>query len=96
MAKPPIQADSRIASLALAVTDLRAHFEAQLRAIARAEDALGKCRTARDPAAFGASAKALRDELERVSAGNQSVRGVIDQIDLDAREIVFPGKRRAT
>jgi hypothetical protein len=93
MARPSTQADSRVASLALAVIDLRAHFEAQLRSVARAEEALVKCRTARDPAAFDVSARALRGQVQVVSDNNRSVRAVIDQMDVDARELMFPGKR---
>jgi hypothetical protein len=77
----------------LAVIDLRAHFEAQLRRIAHAEEALVKCRTAKDPVAFDLSATALRGEVQVVSDNNRSVRVVIDQMDLDAREFVFPGKK---
>jgi hypothetical protein len=93
MAKSSTQDESRIASLALAVIDLRAHFEAQLRAVARAEEALVKCRNAKDAAAFDPSAKALRVEVQVVSDNNGSVRVVIDQMALHARELVFLGKK---
>jgi hypothetical protein len=85
--------DNRIASVALAVTDLRAHFEAQLRRVARAEEALQRCRTARDAAAFDSSAAALRGEIQVVSDNNRSIRAVIDQMDVDARELARPGKK---
>jgi hypothetical protein len=94
MAKPPTQADGRITSLALALIDLRADFEAQLRAVVRAEEALVRCRTAKDPGAFGASAKALRDEVQAIFDNNRSVRGVIEQMSVDAREVVSAGKQR--
>jgi hypothetical protein len=90
MAKP---VDGRIASLALALIDLRAHFEAQLRRVARAEEALVKCRTARDPTAFDSSAAALRGEVQVVSNNNRSVRAVIDQMDVDARDLVFADRK---
>ena len=93
MARTSTQVDNRIASLALAVIDLRAHFEAQLRTVARAEDALVKCRTANDRAAFDSSATMLRGEVQIVSDNNQSVRAVIEQMDVDARELVFSGKK---
>ena len=72
--------------------DLRAHFEAQLRTVIRAEEALLKCRTADDDAAFQASAGALRGEVQIVSDNNRSVTAVIDQMDIDARDLVFPAK----
>ena len=93
MTKPSIKVDSQIASLALAVIDLRAHFEAQLRTVARAEEALVKCRTARDPATFTASATALRGAVQMVSENNRSARAVIDQMDADACELLFAGKK---
>ena len=92
MARFSTQVDSRIASLALAVIDLRAHFEAQLRTVARAEEALVNCRTARDPAAFDLSATAFRGEVQIVSDNNRSVRTVIDQMDVDMRDLAFPGR----
>jgi hypothetical protein len=80
-----------MASLALALIDLRAHFEAQLRAVARAEEALVKCRAATDSAEFDFSAAAtLREEVQVLRENNASIRGVIDQLQADARELVFP------
>jgi hypothetical protein len=90
MVRPSTEVDNRIASLALAVIDLRAHFEAQLRAVAHAEEALSRCRTATHPAAFDAAAITLRDEVHVVSDNNRSVRPVIDQMDVDANDLVFP------
>jgi hypothetical protein len=95
MTRPSTQVDGRIASLALAVIDLRAHFEAQLRAVARAEEAVVQCGTARDRAAFDVSAASLRGEVQVVSDNNRSIRAVIDQMDVDSRELVFPYKKRA-
>ena len=94
MARPDTQVDNQIASLALAVIDLRAHFEAQLRTVARVQEALVKCRTVRDPAAFDSSVAALRGEVQVVCENNRSVRAVIDQMHVDARELVFPGKKQ--
>jgi hypothetical protein len=93
MARPSTQVESRIASLSLAVIDLRAHFEAQLRRVARAEEALVKCRTAQDSPAFDVSATALRAEVQIVSDNNRSVRSVIDQMEIDARDLAFPAKK---
>jgi hypothetical protein len=69
---------------------MRAHFEAQLRTVARAEEALIKCRTATEPAAFELSATALGGEIQALSDNNRSVRAVIDQMAADARELVCP------
>ena len=93
MPKPSSEVDNRMALLALAVIDLRAHFEAQLRRIARAEEILVKCRAARDVAVFDSSAAALRGEVQVISDNNRSVRAVIDQMEVDARELVFPDKK---
>jgi hypothetical protein len=93
MTRTSTQVGNRIASLALAVTDLRAHFEAQLRSVARAEEALMKCRTARDSAAVTSAATALRNEIRVVSDNNRSVRAVIDQMDVDACQLVVPGRK---
>jgi hypothetical protein len=90
MTKSSTQIQTRVASLALAVVDLRAHFEAQLRTVARAEEALIKCRTATEPAGFEMSATALLGEIQSLSDNNRSVRAVIDQMAADARELVSP------
>ena len=87
------EVDVQIASLTLALIDLRAHFEAQLRRVARAEETLVKCRTARYSAAFESATAALRREIQVISSNNRSVRAVIDQLDVDARELAFPGKK---
>jgi hypothetical protein len=79
--------DGRLASLTLMMTDVRAHFEAQLRAVVRAEEALVKCRTARDRAAFDLAATMFRDDVQRLSHNNRSVRAVIDQMDVDSRDL---------
>jgi hypothetical protein len=46
--------------------------------------------TATDSAAFESAATALRVELQVVSENNVNVRGVIFQMDAEARELVFP------
>lgn len=93
MTKHSTQTDDRIARLALSLIDLRAHFEAQLRTVIRAEEALRKCRTANDDAAFNASVSALRGEVQIVSDNNRSVRTVIGHMDTDARELVVPDRK---
>ena len=89
MKKPSSRVSRQIASLALAVVDLRAHFEAQLRTVARVEEALVKCRMAMDPAAFESSADALRGQVKVLSDNNRSggVGTVIEQLDADARDL---------
>jgi hypothetical protein len=82
-----------MALLALAVIDLRAHFEAQLRSVAGVEEALVKCRAARDPAAFESQTAALRREVQVLVVNNRSVRVVIDEMAGGARDLAFPGKR---
>ena len=93
MARVSSQGDDRLASLGLAVIDLRAHFEAQLRAVARTEEALLKCRTARHGAAFESAATVLRGEVQVVSHNNRSIRVVIAQMDIDGRELAFSGSK---
>jgi hypothetical protein len=87
MARSSNQIDNRLASLALAIIDLRAHFEAQLRTVGRAEEALVKCGTAIDLGAFHAGVAALRGEVEVLSDENRSVQTVIDQMNVDAGEL---------
>ena len=66
--------------------DLRAHFEAQLRTVARAEETLLKCRGAHDAATFDAAATTLRAEV-RTSAGNRRSAGhIVEQVVADARK----------
>jgi hypothetical protein len=47
----------------------------------------------KDPPAFDSSATALRGEVQVVSDNSRSVQTVIDQMDVDARELAFPGKK---
>jgi hypothetical protein len=87
MARYSRQIDDRITALAWALIDLRAHFEAQLRAVGRAEEAVGKCRAVRNVATFESATTALRAEIQIVSDNNRSVRAVIDQMNLDSRDL---------
>jgi hypothetical protein len=93
MPKQVTHTSAGIPKLALSLVDLRAHFEAQLRTVIRAEAALLKCRTAGDRASFDASTNALRDDIQIMSDNNRGVRTVIDQLDTDARTLVFPATR---
>ena len=89
MPKRSTPTDERIPTLALSLTDVRAHFEAQLRAVMRAEDALLKCQKAADQIAFEASTSTLRNEIQNLFDNNRSIKAVIDQMDSDARALVF-------
>ena len=85
MAKSSTLTNKGIPSLALSLIDLRAHFEAQLRTVARAEEALLKCQAAADRVALDAATSALRDQIENVSDDDRSVRVLIDRLKSDAR-----------
>jgi hypothetical protein len=85
MTKRAIGTDERIPRMTVSLIDLRAHFEAQLRTVIRAEQTLLRCRKTRDPAAFEASMNSLRHHIRIVSDNNRIIRGVIDQLDGDAR-----------
>ena len=61
------QANDEIANLDLRLTDLRAHFEAQLRTVRRAEECLLRCRHAQDAVAFEAAADTFRDQCRAES-----------------------------
>jgi hypothetical protein len=80
-----------VATLALSLIDLRAHFEAQLRTVTRAEQCLLKCRGATETAAFEIAVQTLRCEIQVISQNNRSIRTVIDQVDADADALTFAG-----
>jgi hypothetical protein len=67
------QALDGIASLDLRLTDLRAHFEAQLRTVRRAEGCLLRCRDAQDALAFDAAVDAFREQLAVVTANRKTI-----------------------
>jgi hypothetical protein len=83
------QIDDGTATLALALMDLRAHFEAQLRTIARAEQSLSRCRGAENAAIFDVAADTLRAEVGAVAENRRSAADLVDQIVADARALLF-------
>jgi hypothetical protein len=76
-----------VAALGLSFTDLRAHFEAQLRAVTRAEQRLAECRDAIDQPSFDAAVHSLQAEVDLVSKNNRSIRAVIDSVDVTTRQL---------
>ena len=58
------------------VLDLRAEFEAQLRAVARVEEQLRKSQGAKDPP-MEDLAKVLRRELAEMFANNTNIRDIL-------------------
>jgi hypothetical protein len=92
MASYSSEINDGIARLALSLTDLRAHFEAQLRSVHRAEEHLLRCRTAHNGATFAKSRNALRERLQVVSDNNTSVRAVIEQVSADVSRLRFADK----
>jgi hypothetical protein len=81
-----------VATLDLSLTDLRAHFEAQLRTVRRAEQCLQRCRTAQNPMAFDAAAVAFRDQLTGVARNRKTIGTLLNQIVDDARKLRFAGR----
>src|SRR5687767_8059308 len=76
-----------MAKVALALIDLRAHFEAQLRTVVRAEQTLLQCRGAHDAATFDAAADTLRTELHAMADNRRSARQIVEQVVADARKL---------
>jgi hypothetical protein len=93
MAKQETESYSTIATLELSFIDLRAHFEAQLRTVARAERCLVNCRSASDERTFATAVDSLQAEIQVVSTNNCSIRAVIDQVDTSARRLAPPTER---
>jgi hypothetical protein len=83
------QASDGISNLDLRLTDLRAHFEAQLRTVKRAEQCLLWCRGAQDAAAFDAAADTFRDQLTVVVQNRKTIGELLNQIVDDAGRLTF-------
>jgi hypothetical protein len=83
------QADAGIANLDLSLIDLRAHFEAQLRTVKRAEECLFRCRGAQDAAAFDTAADTFRDQLTVVAQNRRTIGELLNQIVDDAGRLTF-------
>ena len=86
------QADDGIANLDLRLTDLRAHFEAQLRTVRRAEECLLRCRGAQNAVAFGAAADTFRDQLTVVAQNRKTIGALLSQIVSDADHLKFASR----
>ena len=82
------------ARLAICLIDLRAHFEAQLRAVTRAELSLRKCRAADDPAALDAAAETLRAEVRAVLDNRRNAADLIEQVVDEARGLTSSDDRQ--
>lgn len=91
MGKRTDQSDDGTGRLALHLIDLRAHFEAQLRTVARAEQCLFKCRSAQDAVAFDAAAGTLRAETQTVADNRRTVGDLVEQTIVEARGLTFSG-----
>ena len=86
------QAGDEIANLDLRLTDLRAHFEAQLRTVRRAEECLLRCRRAQDAVAFEAAADTFRDQLTVVAQNRKTIGALLSQIVDEAEKLRFAGR----
>jgi hypothetical protein len=71
-------------AMAARVTDLRAEFEAQLRAVSRIEQHLQKTHTVTDES-WGALDDALRRSLGEMRVNNANIRDVLQELTRDAR-----------
>jgi hypothetical protein len=78
--------------LDLRLTDLRAHFEAQLRTVRRAEECLLRCRGAQNATAFDAAADTLRDQLTVVAQNRKTIGALLSQIVDEAENLRFAGR----
>jgi hypothetical protein len=92
MANRSRQANGGIAKLELSLVDLRAHFEAQLRTVKRAEECLLRCRGAQDPAAFNTAADTFRDQLTVVAQNRKTIGELLNQIVDDAGRLTFAAR----
>ena len=86
------RAHDRIANLNLRLTDLRAHFEAQLRTVRRAEEYLLQCRGPQDVVAFHAAADAFRDQLGVVAENRKTIGTLLEQIVEEAGMLRYAGR----
>jgi hypothetical protein len=68
----------------LSLIHLRAHFEAQLRTVKRAEQCLLQCRDTQDAAVFHAAAKSFRDQLTVIAGNRKTIGELLNQIVGDA------------
>jgi hypothetical protein len=78
------RAEELMAMIALGLVDLRAQYQAAMRALEHAEKRLSKCRQPQDEAAFQGFVSALREDVMALSNTNRSVREVLDEVARDA------------
>jgi hypothetical protein len=71
---PPNPSVDAMTIMALNLVDLRAHFEAQLRAVGSADAMLERCRAARDSEALTESLGKFRQDLSRIVSNNASIQ----------------------
>jgi hypothetical protein len=86
--------DECIAGLELRLTDLRAHFEAQLRTVKRAELCLQRCGGSGEAAAFEAAADGFRDQLMMVAENRKTIGTLLDQIVSEGGKLTFASRPR--
>jgi hypothetical protein len=88
------QADDALGDLTLGLTDLRAHFEAQLRTVMHAEQSLVRCRTALSAMAFATAADAFRGDLRTVAANRKTIGALLTKSVDDGGRLTFAGPAR--
>ena len=86
------KADDAIANLDPRLTDLRAHFEAQLRTVKQAEECLTRCRGAQNAVAFEAAADSFRDQLTVVAQNRKTIGALLNQLVDEAEKLRFAGR----
>ena len=74
---------NRTTVIALRVTDVRAEFEAQLRAVARLGEQLRKTNNGKDDTG-GSLDKAIRRELAEMLSNNSNIRNVLNELATEA------------
>lgn len=91
MPKRTTRSTDLISNLSLTLTDLRAHFEAQLRTVERAEHFLSRCRRARDRPAFESAATSVVDEVSAIAEHRRSTQSLFAQVIADAEALRSTG-----
>jgi hypothetical protein len=82
-------ADHTTARLELSLTDLLAHFEAQLRTVRRAEECLLQCRDAQNTDTFRTAADGFRQQLKVIGENRQTIGILLGQIVDDSGKLHF-------
>ena len=79
----------QLTMIAARALDLRAEFEAQLRAVVRLEEQLRRSRTSQDGQGLQLET-VLRQELVEMLHNNANIRDVLKQLEADTRSPVVP------